>query len=254
LLLNTVRTLEPAMALLGIVWLLLLVVDFTHGLSGSLAVLNRAIWVIFVIDFMAEFVIAPDKRLYLERHWLAAVSLAVPAVRVVRLARLVRVARATRLARGARLLRTLASMNRALVSLRATSRRRGAGYVAIMTALVTLGGAAGMYVFERGVPDPAGIHDYGTAIWWTAMIMTTMGSAYWPQTAEGRILCVVLALYAFAVFGYVTATLATFFVDRDADTDDAAIAGQRAIEALRSDISQLRQEIAFRRAGDSPRP
>jgi len=65
------------------------------------------------------------------------------------------------------------------------------------------------------VPDPAGIHDYGTALWWTAMLMTTMGSAYWPQTGEGRILCVLLALYAFAVFGYVTATLATFFVSRD---------------------------------------
>ena len=65
------------------------------------------------------------------------------------------------------------------------------------------------------MPDPAGIHDYGTALWWTAMLMTTMGSAYWPQTGEGRILCVLLALYAFAVFGYVTATLATFFVSRD---------------------------------------
>ena len=44
--------------------------------------------------------------------------------------------------------------------------------------------------------------------------MTTMGSDYFPQTAEGRVLCFILAIYAFAVFGYVTATLATFFVGR----------------------------------------
>jgi len=39
------------------------------------------------------------------------------------------------------------------------------------------------------------------------MIITTLGSAYWPETAEGRMLCVLLALYSFTVFGYVTAAL-----------------------------------------------
>jgi voltage-gated potassium channel len=243
---NVVRTFEPVMAVLGIIWLLLLVVDFTRGLTGALVWLNRAIWTLFVVDFAAEFTIAPDKRLYLKRHWIVAISLAVPAIRVVRLARIARLARAARAVRGARLVRTLASMNRAIGSLRATVRRRGAAYVAAMTALVTLGGAAGMYAFERGVPDPAGIHNYATALWWTAMIMTTMGSAYWPQTAEGRILCVVLALYAFAVFGYVTATLATYFVDRDAARDDASLAGERAIESLRAEIQALRQALGAR--------
>ena len=140
-------------------------------------------------------------------------ALALPAVRVARLIRFVRVTRALR---GVRLLRTLTSLNRAIASLRMTMRRRGFGYVVAMTCIVTLGGAAGMYAFERDVVDPSGLHDYATALWWTAMIMTTMGSTYWPETAEGRLLCLLLALYAFAMFGYVTATLATFFVSRDA--------------------------------------
>jgi voltage-gated potassium channel len=42
-----------------------------------------------------------------------------------------------------------------------------------------------------------------------------MGSDYWPQTPEGRLLCLLLAIYAFAVFGYVTAAIAAYFVDRD---------------------------------------
>lgn len=46
------------------------------------------------------------------------------------------------------------------------------------------------------------------------MIMTTMGSQYWPQTAEGRVLCLFLAIYAFSVFGYVTAFLASIFIGR----------------------------------------
>jgi voltage-gated potassium channel len=63
-----------------------------------------------------------------------------------------------------------------------------------------------MYALERSIPG--GLTDYGTALWWTAMIMTTMGTEYWPRTAEGRVLCFFLSLYAFAVFGYVTATIA----------------------------------------------
>ncbi len=29
-----------------------------------------------------------------------------------------------------------------------------------------------------------------------------LGSEYWPQTVEGRVLCLLLAFYAFGVFGY----------------------------------------------------
>lgn len=69
-----------------------------------------------------------------------------------------------------------------------------------------------MYAFENEVPMESGLHNYSAAFWWTAMLMTTMGSDYSPKTPEGQVLCFFLALYAFAVFGYVTATLATFFI------------------------------------------
>ena len=112
--------------------------------------------------------------------------------------------------------------------------RRGFGYVIALTILVTFTGAAGMYAFESVVPG--GLNSYGEALWWTAMVLTTMGSQHWPQTVEGRVLCVFLALYAFAVFGYVTATLATFFIGRDAENDDAKLGGAKQLAALREDI------------------
>ena len=115
----------------------------------------------------------------------------------------------------------------------------GAG--SALTVLVTFAGAAGIYAFEHEAPG--GPHSYGEALWWTAMIMTTMGSQYWPHTIEGRVLCVFLALYAFGVFGYVTATLATFFVGRDAESDEAEVAGAKQLAALRAEVSALRQDI-----------
>ena len=75
------------------------------------------------------------------------------------------------------------------------------------------------------------------------MIMTTMGSQFGPETAEGRVLYLFLALYAFGVFGYVTAALATFFVGRDADSVDAELAGAKQLSALRDEVIALRDEI-----------
>ncbi|RUS96485.1 hypothetical protein DSM107003_25820 [Trichormus variabilis SAG 1403-4b] len=46
-----------------------------------------------------------------------------------------------------------------------------------------------------------------------------------------------------AVFGYVTATLATFFIGRDADDDEAELAGAKSIQLLQSEIATLREEI-----------
>jgi voltage-gated potassium channel len=75
------------------------------------------------------------------------------------------------------------------------------------------------------------------------MILTTMGSDFFPKTAEGRILCFVLAVYGFCVFGYITASLASFFVERDAGSKETEIAGAKEIAALQAEIAALRTEI-----------
>ena len=241
------RGLETPMVVLGFIWLALLVWELIYSLSPLLETLGLVIWVIFILHFSLEFLLAPRKGEYLKSNWLTALALLVPALRAFRVIRVIRVFRA---ARGIRLIRVLTSLNRGMRALGATLERRGFGYVVALTCVVTVSGAAGMFAFENKVPG--GLATYSEALWWTSMIMTTMGSAYWPQTAEGRVLCVVLALYAFGVFGYVTATLATFFVGRDAEAPDGVIAGTSAVEGLRNEIAALRADLSRARGADGP--
>ena len=205
------------MLVLSALWSLLLIIEFTRGLSPWLQTLNDLIWGAFVLQFVVEFASAPEKRVYLRKRWVTALSLALPALRLLRLVRVLRVARLAGATRGIRLARLLGSMNRGMRVLATGFRRRGLGYVTVLTVLVAVTGAAGMYQFELDASGGPGFSDYGAALWWTAMLLTTMGSEYWPQTAEGRLLCLLLAIYAFAVFGYVTAAIAAYFVDRDKD-------------------------------------
>lgn len=240
--------LETPMLVLGFVWLALLVYELIWNLSPALELAGTIIWVIFIVDFALKFLLAPDKTDYLKASWLTALSLLVPALRVFRIFRVFRILRAARAARGLRLFRVLTSLNRGMKALGASFGRRGFGYVVALTVIVILAGAAGMLAFENEVEG--GIKTYGDALWWTAMMMTTIGSEYFPQTAEGRILCFVLALYAFAVFGYVTATLATFFVGRDAENADSEMVGAADIKALRGEIALLREEIKLLGGGN----
>ena len=234
------HALEWPMVVLGLVWLALLVLELTRGLDRTLEFLGLAIWVVFLADFSLQFLLAPAKLPFLRKNWLTALALLLPAFRVFRVFRALRLLRAARAARSLRLARLLTSVNRGMKALGTTMSRRGFGYVALLTVAVTFAGAAGMYAFER----PTGsIGSYGQALWWTAMMMTTMGSETWPATSEGRVLCLLLALYAFTVFGYVTATLATFFIGRDEEHKRSRSARPDEIRALREDIAQLRDQL-----------
>ena len=222
--------LDRPLAVLGVVWLVLLIVELTRGLGPFLTRVGLAVWVIFLVDFFVKFALVPSKTRYLRRNWLTVIALAIPALRVFRILRVLRAARAVR---GLRLLRLLTSWNRGMRVLGRSMRRRGFGYVMLLTLLVLITGAAGMYAFEHDAARGRSMDDYGTALWWTAMVLVTMGSEYWPQTPEGRFLCLLLAIYGFTMFGYVTATLATFFVARDSELDQS-----------RSKTADLQQEIA----------
>ncbi|MBA9078388.1 ion transporter [Rufibacter quisquiliarum] len=235
------HAMEGPMIVLGFVWLVLLVVEFIRGLGPVLELVNYCIWGVFILDFLLRFVLAPEKLPFLKTNWLTLISLAVPALRVFRLARFVRVFRTVRAVRGIRLVRVLSSLNRGMKSLRATMGRRGFGYMLALTLAVLLAGAAGMYVFEREAEN--GLNAFGEALWWTAMILISLGSEYWPQTPEGRALCFLLALYGFAVFGYFTALLASFFLDRDAANQDTEIAGAAQINQLHQEVRALRAEL-----------
>ncbi len=230
------------MIFLAFVWLVLMVVEFAAELPEWARISGLVIWGLFVLEFAVNVALAPNKIRYVVRHWLTAIALLVPALRVLRPLRILRL---TRGLRGAQVLRVVSSLNRSRSALISTLGRRGVGFVAVLTLIVCLGGAAGMYAFERSAPGN-GFANFPDALWWTAMTLTTSGSGYWPMTNEGRILAFLLSLYAFSVFGYLAGTLASFFVERDAGAPDTQTLGKSDFEAMMSEIRGLKTAVEAR--------
>ena len=235
--------LEPAMVALGLLFLVLLLIDYTvTGMSARnqahLDAALQVIWGIFVLDFAARFIVAPAKGLFLRQNWFAALSLAVPFLRPFR------ILRAARMLRSLSLVRLLGGINRGMRVLRQVTRGRQFAYVAALTLLVVLGGAAGTLYFDQGIEN-APIQTFGDALWWSAAMVTTINNEKYAVSTEARIIAILVRVFAVSVFGFVTASIASYLIGTQETA--ARISAEQA--SLRDEISALRQELAQVRSG-----
>ncbi|MEX2598863.1 MAG: potassium channel family protein [Dehalococcoidia bacterium] len=115
-----------------------------------------------------------------------------------------------------------------------------------LTVVVMFGGAAGMYWLEgasSGAASDSAFDSFADAVWWTAMLLTTIGPDFFPQTLEGRLLAWLLALYGFAVFGYLTAAAASY-LSYLVGPDKGAKAEQQAnTQAIREQLVLLNERL-----------
>ena len=232
--------LQTPMLLLSVVWIAIIIFELTGHSSDLLLFIGTTIWLIFIGEFLLRLALAPKKGPFLQRNWLTILALLVPALRLFRA---VAVLKAARVLRGARLVRVVGTINRSMNALRRTLRRRGFGYVLGLTTAVLLAGAAGMLSFEPAADVEGGFASYGDALWWTGMLLASIGTDFWPRTMEGRLLSSLLAMYGLAVFGYLTATFASYFIGRDAHAPGGEIAGSAEVQRLRRELASLRRAV-----------
>ena len=229
------KSLEKPLAVLGLVWLGLIVASLMWSANRAITTFTWVVWGIFIIDFLVRAILAPNKLRFLKRNILMLASLAVPALGFLRIVPVLAAMPAWEVA----LLKLLTALNRGIQGLSATLKRRGFLYVVALVAVVNFAGAAGIDAFEQGV-----FRSYGYSLWWTAMVMTTMGPDRYPQTAPGRLVMWGVAVFAFSVFGYVTATIASYFVNNDASSPESDIADEATIKAVLTEVRALRKEMA----------
>ncbi|HEX4056747.1 MAG TPA: potassium channel family protein [Galbitalea sp.] len=192
-------------------------------------VLNAILWVIwglFVVDYIANLVLAQRRLRWFLTHFYELFIVALPALRPLRLLRLV----------------TLLAF-----------LQRGAGRALRGRVVIYAVGASLILVFVAALAEldvertaiGSHIHNFGDALWWACVTITSVGYGdVTPITLEGRFIAVGVMIAGIALLGTVTATLASFFIDRVADTakedTDETLA---AIATLTAEITALRAEI-----------
>ncbi len=196
--------------------------DLPSGAAEVCRVITVAAWVLFAVDYLARLSLA-DQRLRFVRHNLVdLLVIALPALRPLRLLRLVA------------LLRIL---NRSAAS---KLRGRVTVYAAGATLLGVFVGGLAVLDAESSNPD-ANIQNAPDAWWWAVTTITTVGYGdHFPTTHRGRLVAILLMLCGIALVGLVTATLASWLIERiqseeTKTRDDVAI--------LTEEVRELRQEL-----------
>lgn len=184
-----------------------------------------AVWVAFGADYVARLWLAADKWAFVRRNWLDLVILTLPLLRPLRLLR-------------------------AVIALRAIGRRgvvwaRGKVVAAIGAAVAATGAVAALAVLdaERANPD-ANIQTYADALWWAISTITTVGYGdRFPTTTEGRMVAAVLMVSGIGLLGVVTASLASWFVERVGAVARAEQSTQAKLDALTAEVQALRLRL-----------
>ncbi len=117
-------------------------------------------------------------------------------------------------------------------------------YVSGATVLVLFVASLAMLEAERGA-EGANVKSYADALWWAATTVTTVGYGdRFPVTGTGRLIAVGLMVGGIALLGVVTATLASWLVERVAQVEEASQAAtRRDVEALTAEVAALRAAI-----------
>ena len=207
------------------------------GSAGEIVLCETVIniiWMAFIVDYVVSILLAKDKKAWFKENLLMLVSIALPIFRPLRLLRLVAVLNV--------LNRTGGMAVRGRITL----------YTCCSVTLLMYIGALAELDVERGVPG-ASITDFGEAIWWSFVTVTTVGYGdLSPVTWQGRCIAIGLMITGVALIGIVTATLASWIVDRVRDeTDKRADEAESETEQLRHNVreltdtvNQLRDDIA----------
>ncbi len=189
-----------------------------------------ATWGIFAVDYIVNLWLADDRGSWFLRNLHELLIVVLPFFRPLRLLRLVTL---------------LSVLHRTLGD---TLRGRVVTYVAGSAAMLVFVGALAVLDVEQSAPD-AKIVTFGDALWWAMTTITTVGYGdMYPVTPIGRTVAAALMMSGIAVAGVVTASIASWLVQRVEDTAEAAAEAEEPVRAevaeLTAEIASLRREIA----------
>jgi voltage-gated potassium channel len=184
----------------------------------ALNVVSAVTWAVFVLDYLARLGLATHRARWFVRHLLDLAVVALPFPRPLRL------------------LLLFAVLQKAFGG---AIRGRVVVYTAASVVLLVYVASLAILDAERGNPRDQ-ITNFGDAVWWAISTVTTVGYGdLAPVTVLGRVIAVMLMIGGISLLGVVTATLASWIVQRVAEEDTAnRVATAAQIDLLRDDFRQ----------------
>lgn len=187
------------LALLALVYLGLYAIevlgDKSQVILFDLILVSDIIWGIFILDFVSRLILHDNKKLFLKKNVIELIGLILPFFRAFRMFRVVI---------------AIGFLTRAAKSLQGRINI----YIGLILPILIFTCSLGVFEAEHNAHG-ANITNYGDAIWWAFVTITTIGYGdYYPVTFEGRTIAVLLMLSGLALVSVITVSFASWFLER----------------------------------------
>ncbi|EGR0467009.1 potassium channel family protein [Vibrio cholerae] len=199
------NTTETPMLILSVVYVVVALLPDIAVLSpDDLEFLDGLLWIvwgIFATELLVKIFVSPKPLQYMMQNWPDVLIVAMPFLRPLRF------------------LRILLVLPKAWRQTKSVLRQKTFSFIGLTSLSTVLLSAAFVYLVEKGTPSP--INSYADALWWAMSTITTVGYGdMYPVTGFGRGVAVFLMLTGITLFGLLTASVASFFVEDDTAKQD----------------------------------
>lgn len=201
----------------------------SHGaVQGIAEVVLWVTWAAFVVDYLVRLTLAVPRGRWFVRHLLDLAIVLLPVFRPLRLMRFLTVI--------------------ALIQRNTGAMLRGKVVIYTVGATVLTVVVSALAVLDAEQSAGGTITSLGDALWWAVVTITTVGYGdFTPITAQGRVIAVGLMVGGIALIGVVTATLASWIVEKvSLENQSSAAATSAQVDALRDEIAELRRSLDTR--------
>jgi len=183
-------------------------------------------WAVFMVDYFVRLSLADDKKKWFVRNLLDLAVVALPILRPLRLIRLL----------------TLLAIFQRVVG--KGLRGRVVMYTVVSTFMLVFVSSLAMLDAERTYPG-ASITTFGDALWWAFTTITTVGYGdLYPVSFTGRCIAVALMIGGIALLGTITATIASWLVEKVAARDEASQAATRQqVRELSLQVQEMQEKL-----------
>lgn len=215
-----------ALTLLSLLIMVALVLPISSATRQLLTWYDNLICIIFLIDFFGNLRRASTKRAYFigERGWLDLLG-SIPSFGFFKYTALFRLARLSRLARLTKLSRN--KNKRDMLADVLDNRGQYAMFITLMMAFIVLVVCSTMVLQFESKSPKANIATGGEALWWSIVTITTVGYGdFYPVTAGGRIVGVIVMVAGVAIIASLASLLTSIIIPPPKSAADAAQASQ----------------------------
>lgn len=195
-----------------------LVLQLPESTIVTLELIDWTIWATFALELAVRTSLVLNKIAYLRKNWVDVIVVLLPLLRIFR------IFRAIRLLRMLRFSRILVLFDKFAIEVKIILKRHHLHYLLILLIGFTSIGSVLIYYSDIESNTPNGVRNFSDALWMA--IVTVFAGGYeniFPATPEARGVTILLILFGTIVVSYFTASLASYFTEKEQDKEQECL-------------------------------